>query len=289
MEATQRRSIALSGRATFRSPEIWETVGDTGLWVRNVSQPALIPFLPDASIATGAAIIIAPGGAFFKLAMSHEGFAVANWLTRLGIAAFVLKYRLAASPDDPGAAAVELAKHETRVAELARAGGRTLSDLLSREQWDAMLAACEDASEAIRCIRLNAAELGISPDRVGLIGFSAGAGIAVGAALNADISSRPNMLASMYGALPSAIAVPPTAPPAFIAAAADDEFDSFSVDIYKAWREGGARAELHVFENGGHGFGIVPLGKRSDLWPNLFDQCLQAWGFKLQWPSRATE
>ena len=113
------------------------------------------------------------------------------------------------------------------------------------------------------------AEWGIDPRRVGVIGFSAGAYLAADLAIG-DAASRPDFVGLIYGGLRTP--VPASAPPAFIAGAADDEYQpNDPVLLYRAWRKAGAAAELHLYERGGHGFDLHRQGTTSDHW---FDQLL---------------
>jgi acetyl esterase/lipase len=217
-----------------------------------------------------------------ELAIDREGYSVAKWLNQLGIAAFVLKYRLAPTPPDPLQASMRIAERvkESALRLQARAGGGRVIDLLSEEQRNAMFAAREDGLEAVRYVRAHAAQWGLSSNYIGIVGFSAGALTAVDVALKSDATSRPDLVAPIYGALSDTTEVPSSAPPAFIAVAGDDVMVSLSMEMYSAWRANGATAELHVLENGGHGFGMLHQGKRSDQWPELFDHWLAAHGFE---------
>lgn len=144
-----------------------------------------------------------------------------------------------------------------------------------------MDAARGDGLEAVRYVRENAKRWALSPHRIGIMGFSAGAVTTVGVALQADKASRPDLIASIYGLLPDANPVTAEAPPAFLAVAADDLLVSRStLEIYLAWRHAGVPAELHIFEAGHHGFGIIQQGTSSDQWPALFDCWLKAHGFE---------
>jgi acetyl esterase/lipase len=289
-------AIKLSGRTVNPTPEVWEIrekepvspgvasfVGPE-LWVRNVSRANLSPFLPEPSRATGAAMIVAPGGAFVELAMDREGYSVAKWLNQRGIAAFVLKYRLKPTPLNPSKAATQTSKQVKQGGPPVRAGGGTVIDLIPEEERDAMndamLAASEDGREAVRYVRSHAAQWGLSPNRIGIIGFSAGAVTALNVALKGDAASRPDLVAPVYGALPNTTGIPSTAPPAFIAVAGDDGVVSYSLAIYNAWRAASVPAELHVFESGGHGFGMLHQGKSSDAWQEQFDHWLATHEFE---------
>jgi acetyl esterase/lipase len=274
--AVEQGAIKLSGKSANPTPEIWEQIiyppspgnaSPTGseLWVRNVSQPTLEPFLSDPAKATGAAMIVAPGGGFIQLAMDREGYPLAKWLNQRGIAVFVLKYRLAATPVDQKEFEKLSAQITERMKPLFREGRRprSLNAFLSTEQLDAMVMAREDALEAIRYVRTHAAQYGLSPNRIGMMGFSAGAFTTLNVALNADVASRPDLIAPMYGGIPDDTPVPAKAPPAFFAAATDDGLSAYSVDAYDAWRARGIPAELHLFENGGHGFWHVAPRKKQ--------------------------
>jgi acetyl esterase/lipase len=288
--ATEQAPIKLPGRIASAAPEVWErtaagppspgvaSASGSELSVRNVSQPTLQPFLPD--VPTGAAMIVVPGGGFMTVTIEREGYSVAKWLNERGIAAFVLKYRVVQTSADARQASIQLANIVKESMQRIRTGGSTVSELLSEEQRKAMLAAQEDGLEAVRYVRASASKWGLSPDRIGIVGFSAGAVTVLNVVLKADAASRPDLVASLYGMPPSTAAIPTTAPPAFIAVAADDAAVSGSLAIYNAWRATGRIAELHILENGGHGFGMLHQGKSSDHWPQLFDYWLSAHGFE---------
>jgi acetyl esterase/lipase len=293
--AAERGAIKLSGRMQNPNPEVWEKMqnglppgaAETGvanlgrpeLWVRNVSQPTLAVFLPNPSKATGAAMIVAPGGGFMGLAIDREGYSVAHWLNQRGIVAFVLKYRLAPLPRDPQQALIQF--NQTLADDMKRivAPHASMKDAMSPSQRAAMFAGREDAIESIRYVRAHAAQWKLSANRIGIIGFSAGALTALGAALATDPASRPDLVAPIYGGIPDDLTVTAAAPPAFMAAAADDGVSALSLPAYTAWRAAGAPAELHVFESGGHGFGVTRQGKRSDQWSEVFGRWLIAHNF----------
>jgi acetyl esterase/lipase len=234
------------------------------LRVRNVSQPSLTPFLPAPGKANGAAVIVAPGGGFMMLSWDSEGTAVAKRLAEAGVTAFVLKYRLDPTPDD--------AAGFTRafMARLATAG---------REEqltFSAEKPAAADAAETVRLVRRRAAEWGIDPRRVGFVGFSAGAMTASNVATG-DPKGRPDFVGIIYGALHQP--VPTDAPPAFIATAADDNLlKGAAIPMFQAWRAAGRPAELHLYERGGHGFGMLTKGSTSDLWFEQFVAWMRARG-----------
>jgi acetyl esterase/lipase len=253
--------------------------GGPELWVRNVSQPTLRPFPPAAAKATGAAMVVVPGGAFMGLAMDREGYSVAAWLNQRGIAAFVLKYRLAPTPASPEEAAAEFARRLRESVDRLPKAHTTFSGAFSPDQRAAISAAREDALEAVRYVRQNAATWHLSTNRIGIMGFSAGAITALSVATTSDAASRPDLVAAVYGGLADDPPVPSTVPPIFIAAAADDPVAQYCPTIYEAWHMAGAEAELHILATGGHGFGTLHQGKSSDQWLDLFDHWLAAHEF----------
>jgi acetyl esterase/lipase len=226
-----------------------------GTVIQNVATPTLTAYLPDPANATGTGVIIAPGGYFVALAMSQEGTDVARWLQQHGIAAFVLKYRI-------------LEKRQEGVP------GPMNMDSVGRFGM-------ADGIQAVRVVRQHAAEWGVSPDRVGFLGFSAGGMVASAAVLQADSAARPNFAAMIYGA-PFGVMppIPPTLPPLFMAWAQDDDVALTPVvRFYDALRSAGHRPEVHVFGAGGHGFGMRRQGTSSDRWIDAFYGWMEAGGF----------
>ncbi len=152
-----------------------------------------------------------------------------------------------------------------------------------RRQINAALSdARQDALEAMRLVRTHARDWKLAPNRIGMVGFSAGALTTISVVQNADPSTRPDIVAPIYGSLFGDRHIPTSAPPAFIAAAADDASVSPAdvLDVFKAWRTAGAPVELHIFESGLHGFGTRHLGKSSDIWLAVFDHWLAQHGFE---------
>ena len=231
------------------------------IMVRNVVRPTITPYLPAAGKGSGAAVIVAPGGAFLSLSMTGEGRDIAQWLADHGIAAFVLKYRLNPTPRDDGAFMGVMAARFG-----AAAKGETGPDV--REPR-----ATEDALKAVAMVRADAARYGIDPARVGMIGFSAGAMTALNATLEGKGAARPAFLGYVYGPmLPVAVAA--DAPPMFAAIAMDDGlFAKQGFGIVDAWRKAGRPVELHAYERGDHGFGA---GRPGTTTTGLLPQFL-AW------------
>jgi acetyl esterase/lipase len=235
--------------------------------VRNVTQPSLTAYLPDRAAASGAAVIVCPGGAFHFLAIEHEGTEVAQWLNARGVAAFVLRYRLIETPVDDGALSQYMHQNLTD-----RDRFRQLMQVLRP-----LIVA--DGLQAVRLVRRRAAEWGIAPNRIGIMGFSAGGHLTTGVALEYDVDSRPDFVAPIYSSPYEGISVPADAPPLFIAVAHDDAFAaSAGVPLYSAWSAAGRSAELHIYSKGGHGFGMRKQGLPADHWIDRFGDWLEVQG-----------
>ena len=226
-----------------------------GTVILNVVTPTLTAYLPARGTSTGTGVIVAPGGYCVALAIAAEGYDVARWLAAHGIAAFVLKYRIAEK------------KQEGVPANLD------------------MDVACKygiaDAIQAVKVVRRHAAQWSVSPDRVGFVGFSAGGMVESGAVLQPDAAARPNFAAFIYGA-PFGVmpAVPSKLPPVFMAWAQDDPIALDAVvKFYDALLSAGNKPEAHVFSAGGHGFAMKKQGTTSDRWIDEFYWWLEAHGF----------
>jgi acetyl esterase/lipase len=230
-------------------PESWVQLVDrpAALVTENVSTPTLAPFLPASDKATGAAVIIAPGGGFLMLAMEPEGWALARWLQSQGIAAFVLKYRL--EPAEPGAAGL--------LQSLKRLANGVDTPEFRPTLENGIQIATEDAKEAMRVVRARAKEWKIDPARVGFLGFSAGAWTALNLAYTSDSDTRPAFIAPIYGPMGTPFAPVPESPPRmWVALASDDHlFGKSDFALINAWRAKGGEVEFHLYEKGGHGFG----------------------------------
>ena len=225
-----------------------------GTVLQNVVTPTLTPYLPSRAKATGTAVIVAPGGACIALAIEHEGTQVARWLQDRGIAAFVLKYRI---PEKKG----EGIPPGTNFDEACKYG-------------------IADGIQAIKLVRQRATEWGIAPNRVGFLGFSAGAMVTSGVLLQHDAASRPNFAAPIYGApfgmMPT---IPTDLPPIFMAWAQDDNLVLEPIlRFYEALKAAGNKPEVHVYRSGGHGFGMKHQGTTSDHWIDEFYFWLESQG-----------
>lgn len=236
--------------------------------VRNVVRPTLTPVLPDPAKATGAAVIVAPGGAYLMLSMDNEGWPVARWLADRGIAAFVLKYRTDPTPADDAGFMNAMGERMGAAARAGQGKAPPISQPL----------AIADGQQALRLVRARAREWGIDPKRVGLLGFSAGAITALQVTLANAPDATPDFVAPIYGPM-DRVPVPAGAPPMFVALAADDGlFANAGYGLVEAWQTAGRPVELHVYDKGGHGFGSHRQGTTSDRWFDEFCWWLEARG-----------
>ena len=218
-----------------------------GRIVRNVVSPDYVPYLPDPSRNTGTGVVIAPGGGFVMLSYDSEGVEVAKWLAERGVAAFVLKYRVRQTdPSQSPMAAIKAADEPASNYEFGVA----------------------DGAAAVKMIRGRASEYGVRPDKIVMVGFSAGAIVTVSTALQSDLAARPNYAAPIYGAPFGSIPeLPQGLPPFFLAVAQDDSVAGALVDrFYAALLAKGYKPELHRFQSGGHGFGMNKRFTTADHW-----------------------
>ncbi|MXO73047.1 alpha/beta hydrolase fold domain-containing protein [Altererythrobacter buctensis] len=245
--------------------ENWGTFDRDYLVVRNVTQPTITPFLPHPSQATGAAVIVAPGGGFRLLAIDAEGEMVARWLAAHGVAAFLLKYRVMPTPVDPQ--------------EFARQGEprpQVRDGVPVRPP--AFQPAIDDGVAAVRWVRSRAEGMHVDPHRVGMIGFSAGAMTTLSVAQAQAEGAEPDFIGLIYGPMMQA-EVPHKPPPLFAALATDDPlFGNNGTGLLDAWRAAGGKIEFHLYQAGGHGFGIRPVGTTATLWPGQFLAWLESNG-----------
>lgn len=218
------------------SPEVVVTSVSGEQQVTNIHQPSITPYLPAKNKANGTAVIVAPGGGHKLLCTTHEGSNVAEWLADHGIAAFVLKYRLASEPGST----YTVDEH-----------------------------AAADMHRAIRLVRSRASEWNINPAAVGVMGFSAGGEVCAIASMNFNpgkpdavdplerLSNKPDFQALIYPGRSSRIVPTRESPPAFLAASANDRPDISEglAKVYLDFKKEKVPVELHLYADGGHGFG----------------------------------
>lgn len=237
--------------------------------VYNVSKPTLTAYLPSKAKANGTAVIVAPGGAFHILSIDNEGADVAKWLNERGITAFVLKYRLVKSETaDPIKELMPLMSNSEKL------------DVINASVVEM---ATQDGLTAVQYVRDHAADYGIKPDKIGFMGFSAGGTLTLSVVQTAPDAARPNFVAPIYAYEKAILGsqIPAVQTPIFIAAASDDDlgFASHSVNIYIKWLTAKQPAELHMYEKGGHGFGMQKKKISSDHWTSDFENWLQSHGY----------
>jgi len=240
-------------------------------FARNVTVATLTPFLPKKGKATGAAVIVAPGGGFRTLSMSNEGWDVAKALADKGVAAFVLKYRLKQTP-------AEMAAFEKAMAEMFSGAARANRPLAEQDPAVEFAAQIADARAAFALVRERSKEWHVDADRVGMIGFSAGAMLTISTTLYGK-DAKPAFIGDIYGPL-TKVEVPADAPPLFIALAADDPFfANAGFGLIDSWRAAKRPVEFHLFEQGGHGFGMYPKTTTSTGWFDSFVRWLDMHGY----------
>jgi len=217
-------------------------------WVKNVNNPSLTVFLPAKEKATGAAVILCPGGGFRELGFVPEGIQAAEYFNSIGVAAFALKYRL---PRETG----------------------SIYNMTHPRQ---------DGLRAMRLVRSRASEWGIDPNRIGMVGFSAGGEVVSMTAfgdtsgdMNAldpidKASARPDFIVEIYpggAGIPSTL--PPNVPPAFLLVANDDDHTESVLKIFRLYREAKMPIEVHVFAKGAHAFNMGARSKLTTIknWP----------------------
>ena len=248
--------------------ETWFDVG-TERWIANVTEPTLLPVLPDDSKATRAAVLVVPGGGFQFVSIDNEGYPIANWLAERGVAAFVLKYRVMKTPED-------VAGFRAHMARLfgSRLGGDRI------DISEGVPFAVADAQAALDLIRGKADEWGYDADKVGMLGFSAGAMTTLGVTTMSghERAPKPDFIGYIYGPM-VAVDLPEELPPMFSAIAADDPlFNTQGFGLVEAWRAAGASVEFHYYQNGGHGFGSYKRGATADRWFDQFIAWMEARG-----------
>jgi acetyl esterase/lipase len=268
------------GTEAWTLPETVTTAPSGERIVANVSDPTLTVYLPEPASATGAAVVVAPGGALRLLALDNEGVKVAEWLNGIGVAAFVLKYRTLQMTEDRKLPSVGFgggAPGPRRELDIRNANANPAPDDAALTEVFEMGVA--DAQQALRLVRQNAKAWRVDPDRVGIMGFSAGGGVAIGAALAPRSAASPDFLASLYGPSLIDVNVSEQAPPLFIAVGnAHFNVTNGCLALFAAWKAAGRPAEIHVYDQVKGGFGMTKRGLPVDGWTDRFHEWLVARG-----------
>lgn len=248
--------------------ENWSYYDNKHFVVRNVTRPTLTAFLPDPAKATGAAVIVAPGGAYMLLAIGPEGWEVAKRLNDRGIAAFVLKYRVMPTP----VGEVEASAFMNDNVKKGLPNPKKQPTLQYPPSTD-------DALAALAMVRENAGKWNVDPKRVGMIGFSAGAMTSLNTVMAAKPGKGPDFFGYIYG--PQAtVRVPKDAPPMFSAIAFNDPlFPTMGFPIAAAWLKAKRPVEVHAYERGGHGFNLGVPGTTTTLMLDQFVAWMDMHGF----------
>lgn len=231
---------------------------------RNISTATLTPFLPKKGKANGAAVIVAPGGGFRWLSMGNEGWEVAQALADKGIAAFVLKYRLNPTPESIDGFKESMNRTFAAVTPAADTKDATPP---SRPPMD-LSNQLADAEAAYAMIIKRAAEWGVDTARLGMIGFSAGAGLTMHCTLHSK-SMDLDFIGPIYGGM-GPVEVPNNAPPMFNVIATDDFLFRGQFGVIDSWFKAGRPVEFHLYQNGGHGFGLGNPNRTSNRWFDAF-------------------
>jgi acetyl esterase/lipase len=246
------------------APETWfRQWGDP--MARNISKATLTAFLPKPGKANGAAVIVAPGGGFRWLSLSNEGWEVAQALADQGIAAFVLKYRLFPTPESLDG--FKESMNRTFASVTPAAGDSKKETAPTRPPMD-LSNQLQDAEAAYKMIVSRASEWGVDTARLGMIGFSAGAGLTMHCTLNSKLMKL-HFIGPIYGGM-GAVDVPKNAPPMFSVIASDDFLFRGQFGVIDSWYKAGRPVEFHLYQNGGHGFGLGNPDRTSNRWFDAF-------------------
>jgi len=266
--------------ATYR----WPAAGrENTLMLRNVSEPTLTVFAPQPGAANGVGVVVCPGGGWRILAWEHEGVDMAHWLAERGYTAFLLKYRVMGTPVEPAAfeAAIAAMNNQLAAPRAAADAPRSVLSLIGDDErtLKAMEVAAADGRRAVAIVRERATDWGVDPEKVGMVGFSAGAFLVADVAMDPQAAPLA-FVAPIYGGETRGKPVPADAPPLFTCIAQDDRLLFKVVEgLYADWSNADRSAELHIFNRGGHGFGMVRQGVAADRWIDLFEAWLKDLGF----------
>ena len=250
------RALDASQAANLPAPVLlWENGAPGAKGDSDEDKPAIYPFLPTNESTTGCGVIVAPGGAFTHRAMDQEGVTFGKWFAERGIAAFVLRYRI--------------------------------QPLYGRSDY------LLDGQRSVQFVKAHAAEYGISPERVGMIGFSAGSDLTTMVAYQAlspqvdssDVVERQSskiafMMLAYGGSQPRAGVNLSDVPPTFMFCTEEDRSHAGGmISLYRAYFDAKVPAEIHIFPNGEHGTGLADGDRQIGEWPKLMFRWLQAGNF----------
>lgn len=266
---SQERIPLYSGKAPGSESWDWKEAesssnGFNTRLVYNVVEPSITAYFPEKSKANGTSVIIAPGGAFHILSIDSEGIDVAKWLNQRGITAFVLKYRV-----------VHILSNDP-VKELST----KMQDFNKLDEINAPVIklATQDGLKAMEYVRNHASDWGLNPQKIGFMGFSAGGTLTMSVLQTASDANRPNFVAPIYLYKNAVLGtqIPTNRIPIFIAVASDDNLGlaTHSVDLYLEWLKAKQPVELHMYTQGGHGFGMRKMNTPSDYWTLDFEHWL---------------
>ncbi|OLY94641.1 Acetyl esterase/lipase [Cnuella takakiae] len=237
---------------------------------RNITTATLTPFFPKPGKANGTAVIVAPGGGYRWLSLSNEGWEVAEALAAKGITAFVLKYRLHPTPESLEDFKAWMNRPRTAPAPAADSAKSAAPASAPQMDLSNQLA---DAEAAYAMIIRRAREWGVDTARIGMIGFSAGAGLTMHATLNSK-TMKLAFIGPIYGGM-GPVTVPKNAPPMFNVIASDDFLFRGQFGIIDSWFKAGIPVEFHLYQNGGHGFGLGNPDRTSNRWFDAFMHWLE--------------
>lgn len=231
---------------------------------RNITTATLTPFLPEPGKGNGTAVIVAPGGGFSWLSMGNEGWEVAEALAKQGIAAFVLKYRLHPTPETLDDFTAWMNRPRTAPAPSSDGASTAAPSPPQRDLSDQL----EDAEAAYAMIVNRAGEWGVDVSKIGMIGFSAGAGLTMHSTLNSK-TMKLAFIGPIYGGM-GPVEVPEDAPPMFSVIASDDFLFRGQFGVIDSWYKAGRPVEFHLYQDGGHGFGLGNPNRTSNRWFDAF-------------------
>ena len=248
------------------------------------ARPTLTAYLPEESKSNGTAVIVCGGGAFRALS-NEEPFA--KWLNQQGFTAFVLRYHLLTGGTGAGGMGGGSGMGALpRNLEIKNANANPEPN--NKELAKVIRLATADGQQALKIVRQNAEKWKLNPKRIGIIGFSAGGGVAVGSSLGGDPDGHPDFVGTLYGPALVDVNVAADAPPLFLAVCADHmPVSAGCVALYTVWKAAGKSAELHVYADGRAGFSMQKQGLASDAWVDQLAGWMKARGLTAEAPGPA--